>query len=466
MALLLKDRIKETTATTGTGTYTLAGAADGFEAFSEVGDGNTTYYCCTDGTDFEIGIGTYTLTGTTLARTTILQSTNADNAVSWSAGDKEIFVVEPAEKMVFEDASNNVSVTGRITVGADPLTGLQVATKQYVDNLTAAAIHVHEAVRVEKEGNLTATYDNGTAGVGATLTNSGTQAALVIDGVTLNTSDRVLVYEQSDATQNGVYTVTNTGSVSTNWVLTRSTDTDSSGEGSSDALDEGSYFYVQEGNAGAGESYVCNTSGTIVFGTTEITFAQFSATPEFTGGTNIDVTNRVISVTGTVADSSLLDSLDSTQFLRSDVADSKSAGDLSFADNVKAIFGAGSDLEIYHDGSNSYISDQGTGNLRILAEDFRVVNAANTETMIQANVDSDVRLYYDSDPKFSTTATGVDVTGDVTSDTVTLDNGASDWQFSVVSNNLIISYGGTAKMKLDTSGNLTVVGDVTAFGTI
>jgi len=75
-------------------------------------------------------------------------------------------------------------------------------------------------------------------------------------------------------------------------------------------------------------------------------------------------------------------------------------------------------------------------------------------------------LYYDSDPKFSTTATGVDVTGDVTSDTVTLDNGASDWQFSVVSNNLIISYGGTAKMKLDTSGNLTVVGDVTAFGTI
>ena len=74
MALVLKDRIKETTTTTGTGTYTLAGAVGGFEAFSQIGNSNTTYYCCTDGTDFEIGIGTYTASGTTLARTTILQS--------------------------------------------------------------------------------------------------------------------------------------------------------------------------------------------------------------------------------------------------------------------------------------------------------------------------------------------------------------------------------------------------------
>ena len=65
MALVLKDRIKETTTTTGTGTYTLAGAVGGFEAFSQIGNSNTTYYCCTDGTDFEIGIGTYTASGTT-----------------------------------------------------------------------------------------------------------------------------------------------------------------------------------------------------------------------------------------------------------------------------------------------------------------------------------------------------------------------------------------------------------------
>ena len=111
MALVLKDRVKETTTTTGTGTYTLAGAVTGFEAFSSVGDGNTTYYACTEGTDFEVGIGTYTASGTTLARTTILQSSNSDSAVSWSSGTKTIFCAQPAEKAVFLDASGNFNVT-------------------------------------------------------------------------------------------------------------------------------------------------------------------------------------------------------------------------------------------------------------------------------------------------------------------------------------------------------------------
>ena len=106
MALVLKDRVKETTTTTGTGTYTLAGAVTGFEAFSSVGNGNTTYYACSDGTDFEVGIGTYTASGTTLARTTILQSSNSDNAVDWSAGTRTIFCTLPAEKMIFNDANN------------------------------------------------------------------------------------------------------------------------------------------------------------------------------------------------------------------------------------------------------------------------------------------------------------------------------------------------------------------------
>ena len=108
MALVLADRIKETTTTTGTGTYTLAGAVAGFEPFTTIGNGNTTYYACTLGSDFEVGIGTYTASGTTLARTTILQSTNNDNAVDWGAGEKTIFCTQPAEKAVFLDASNNL----------------------------------------------------------------------------------------------------------------------------------------------------------------------------------------------------------------------------------------------------------------------------------------------------------------------------------------------------------------------
>ena len=189
------------------------------------------------------------------------------------------------------------TLTGALTLNANPTANLGAATKQYVDNLTAAGIHLHDAVRVETPSALTATYNNGTAGVGATLTNSGTQAALSIDGITLSTSDRVLVRQQSNQAHNGVYVVTNVGSASTNWILTRSDDADSAGDGSPDTLDEGSYFFVSEGDTGASDAYVCNTQGTITFGTTNITFAKFSDSLEYTAGTGININaSRVISV--------------------------------------------------------------------------------------------------------------------------------------------------------------------------
>ena len=117
MALVNPNRVKETTETTGTGTYTLEGATGNFQGFTAVGDGNTCYYCCTDGTQFEIGIGTFTASGTTLARTTILSSTNSNNAINWSSGEKDIFVTLPSSKLLFEDASNNVAIGNNITVG-------------------------------------------------------------------------------------------------------------------------------------------------------------------------------------------------------------------------------------------------------------------------------------------------------------------------------------------------------------
>ena len=111
MALEIHDRVKETTTTTGTGTYTLAGAVTGFETFTaNLDNGDTTYYCCTDNTDFEIGIGTFTSSGTTLARTTVLASSNSNNAVNWSSGTRTIFMTYPADKAVVEDASGHVSI--------------------------------------------------------------------------------------------------------------------------------------------------------------------------------------------------------------------------------------------------------------------------------------------------------------------------------------------------------------------
>ena len=111
MALVVKDRVKETTTTTGTGTYTLDGAVTGFQSFGVIGDGNTTYYAVTNGTDWEVGLGTYTASGTTLARTTIFESSNAGSAVNWGAGSKDIFVTYPAERSMYVDGTTITPAT-------------------------------------------------------------------------------------------------------------------------------------------------------------------------------------------------------------------------------------------------------------------------------------------------------------------------------------------------------------------
>lgn len=106
MALVLKDRVKETTATTGTGTVTLAGASTGYQSFSAIGDGNSTYYTIAGqtGSEWEVGIGTYTASGTTLSRTTVLASSNSGSAVNFSAGTKDVFVTYPAGRSVNLDS--------------------------------------------------------------------------------------------------------------------------------------------------------------------------------------------------------------------------------------------------------------------------------------------------------------------------------------------------------------------------
>jgi len=99
MAFVLADRVKETTTTTGTGTVTLLGASTGFQSFSAIGNTNTTYYTIAGqtGSEWEVGIGTYTSSGTTLARTTVISSSNAGALVNFSAGTKDVFVTYPAE---------------------------------------------------------------------------------------------------------------------------------------------------------------------------------------------------------------------------------------------------------------------------------------------------------------------------------------------------------------------------------
>jgi len=115
MALVLNDRVKETTTTTGTGTVTLAGAVQGFETFAAgIGNNNTTYYCIQLNAEFEIGLGTLSSDSSTLARTTIISSSNSDSAVNFSAGAKFVFCTMPASKAMVLDASNNLTLPAKL----------------------------------------------------------------------------------------------------------------------------------------------------------------------------------------------------------------------------------------------------------------------------------------------------------------------------------------------------------------
>ena len=118
MALVVYDRVQETTTTSGTGSVTLLGAVSGFQSFAVVGNGNTTYYTITDGAAWEVGIGTYSTSGPTLARTTVLSNSNGNTSpITLSGGLAQVFLTYPAEKSVNLDASSNVTPLGTIASG-------------------------------------------------------------------------------------------------------------------------------------------------------------------------------------------------------------------------------------------------------------------------------------------------------------------------------------------------------------
>jgi hypothetical protein len=162
MPLVLADRVKETTTTTGTGTLTLDGAAVGFQSFSVIGDGNTTYYTIssTGSTEWEVGIGTYTSSGTTLSRDTVLASSaGAPSKTSFSAGTKDVFVTYPAERSVYSDGTNIVPDNAAILLPSSGGTGQSSLTANNVllGNGTSAV----QFVAPGSSGNLLTS--NGTA---------------------------------------------------------------------------------------------------------------------------------------------------------------------------------------------------------------------------------------------------------------------------------------------------------------
>lgn len=185
-----------------------------------------------------------------------------------------------------------------ITNLAAPTQSTDAATKAYVDGV-ASGLNLKSSVVAATTADLgTVTYSNGTSGVGATLTNGGTQAALVVDTYAVAVGDRILVKNQTTATQNGIYVVTTVGSATTNWVLTRASDFDNSVGGEVHA---GDFAFVSDGATNKATGWVeqtvgTGTAGAIVIGTDNITFAQFSGAGSYSAGSGLVLTGTTFSV--------------------------------------------------------------------------------------------------------------------------------------------------------------------------
>ena len=220
------------------------------------------------------------------ATATSITATSGNMTVNAAAGNNSVNLVPTGTGSV--DVANK-----RITSVAEPTQSSDAATKNYVDAVKTG-LDVKNSVIVTTTANLTATYSNGTSGVGATLTNSGTQAAITIDSRVLVVGERVLVKDQTTALQNGFYKVTTVGTASVNWVLTRTVDADEDSE-----ITPGAFTFVEEGTVGANNGYVCTNTGAITVGTTAITFVQFSGAGQITAGDGLTKSGNTLNVVGT-----------------------------------------------------------------------------------------------------------------------------------------------------------------------
>jgi len=217
MALVVKDRVKETTTTTGTGALSLAGAEANFIAFSAaLSDGDTTYYAIVDNTndDFEVGLGTYASAGNTLTRTTVLASSNAGSAVNLSAGTKDVFVTYPADKSVYLDGSGNLTLGGDLVVngydiktaatGDLVLQAADVLQAKYNNGVNTAlyanSITGKIAIGSATVGSATITLDGSTTVTGA-FTSNGIDDNADATAITIDSSERLGVGETSPSRQ-------------------------------------------------------------------------------------------------------------------------------------------------------------------------------------------------------------------------------------------------------------------------
>ena len=224
--------------------------------------------------------GTQTLTNKTLTSPTINTPTIATPAVTGGTINNAVIGGTTPAAGTFTSVA---MTTGTITTA--PTTGTDIVNKDYADAI-ASGINFHQACRLATTTALAAnTYNNGSSGVGATLT-ANANGALSVDSVAVVVGNRILVKNEATQANNGVYTVTQTGSAGAPYILTRATDFDSAGSGV-DQIDAGDFFLITAGSTLANTSWVQQTPLPITIGTTAIVFAQFGAPLTYSAGTGL-----------------------------------------------------------------------------------------------------------------------------------------------------------------------------------
>ena len=273
------------------------------------GAGSNPYWASVAGTGtvLSIGAGTGLASSTTNPITTSGTLSIANTAVTsgsyGSSSSVATFTVN-AQGQLTAAASTPINAIALTTgtISTAPTNGTDIANKDYVDGI-AQGLNFHAACNyaTTTSNNYTVTYNNGSSGVGATLTNAGALAAFAVDGVTMtsgNIGNRILIKNQTNGAYNGVYTLTTVGSGSVAWVLTRATDYDTSGSGTNE-IDVGDFMYVLSGNTLANTSWVQQTPLPITVGTTALVFLQFGAGTTYTAGTGLTLSGTQFSITNT-----------------------------------------------------------------------------------------------------------------------------------------------------------------------
>ena len=358
------------------------------------------------------------ITSSGLAANSVTATQVAANSVALGTKTTGSYVEQGATSGNGLSGSVNAE-SGTFTVTSNGTDANTVSTLVFRDgsgNFSAGTI------TADLTGDVTGDVTGNVSGTSGSTTGNAATATALATGRTIGMTGDVV---WTSASFDGSGNVTGTATIQANSVALT---TDTTGD------------YVQNITAGVGLASTGAATGegtahTLSVDLNELTTSVSDGDGDFfavvdAGGNQKKLTKGNVNISGFNNDSGFitsanggnaatLDSIDSSQFLRSDAADTKTSGDLSFSDNVKAKFGAGSDLEIYHDASDSYIVDGGTGNLRIQGQNLYLMNAAGTETKIRADDNSFVKLYFDNAEKLATTSYGIDISGSVVADTQT-----------------------------------------------